>query len=235
MDQVLQAANSLPLWIIAIVVVTIPILQAVIFSRFAAKTAPAVGMTRSEVKSAFRTGLISSIGPSLGILIIAVSLLTILGGPITLMRIGIMGSAAYELTAANIGAKAFGVTLGGEGFDVTGFTVAVWTMCIGGLGWLLVAALFTKPLGKVQKKVTKRNTKIATIVSSAALVGAFGFFAAEHAVAGTVSLFVTAASALTMIIMMIAAKKFQMNWMREWSLGAALVIGMSAGYIATII
>jgi len=91
MAQVMQTANSFPLWIIAALVISVVVFQAIVFIRLASRTASSVGMTTLEVRSAIRTGAISSLGPSFAIVIVAISLMTLIGDPVTLIRIGIIG------------------------------------------------------------------------------------------------------------------------------------------------
>ncbi|WP_110928734.1 DUF5058 family protein [Bacillus massiliglaciei] len=235
MDQILTVANSPAFWIFSMIVISVVVFQAFVFIRLVNKQAPQAEMSRDEVSRALRTGVISALGPSLGIIIVAVSLITLIGAPLTLMRIGIIGSAAYELTAAGIGAKAYGVELGKAGYNLNAFTTAVWAMCIGGLGWLLSAALFTKSLGKAQGKIRSRNAKLMALISTAAMMGAFGYFAAGQIVLGMSETMVVLISALTIIILMVAAEKWKMNWLKEWALGITLVVGMSVGYLTTVL
>ncbi len=235
MKEVMNVANSAPLWIIAFAVIAIVIFQAIVFLKLASKTAPEVGMTPQEVKTTIRTGFISSLGPSFAIGIVIVSLIALIGSPMTLMRIGIVGSAATEAAAAEIGAKAFGVSLGGADFTIEAFSTVIWTMCLGGMGWLIVTALFTKSLAKTQSKVKKSNPKVMVIVSSAAMLGAFGYLASDqmvksgnHAVAGIVSVF-------AMFIVLGISKKTNVTWLKEWALGIVMLLGMIGGYITSIL
>lgn len=234
LERVLKIANSAPFWIIALFVVGIVIFQAIMFMRIAWKSAPEIGMTNKEVKTAIRTGFVSSIGPSFGIVIVLVSLIALLGSPITLMRIGIIGSAATELGAAEIGASAYGTSLGADDFSLKAFTTIVWTMCIGGMGWLLFTALFTKTLGKSQKKIEKKNPKIMTAVSLAAMLGAFGYLASEKMSASSSHFTAGAVAIVVMVLIMIFAEKINVAWIKEWAMGIAMVIGMVSGYLVSI-
>ncbi|WP_209121219.1 DUF5058 family protein [Alkalihalobacillus sp. BA299] len=235
MEEILRVANSTPVWIFASIVVAIVIFQAVTFIAIASKTAPSIGMTSQESRRALRAGFISCLGPSFGIAIVIISLITVLGAPFTLMRIGIIGSAATELTAAGIGANAFGVELGSPEFSMQAFTTVVWTMCLGGTGWLIFAALFTKSLGKVQTKVARKNTKMMTIISTAAMLGAFAYLASQQMVTGYGQAIAAVVSGLTMMGVIHFSKKKEIRWLSEWALGIALVVGMTLGYISTLI
>ncbi|WP_096439130.1 DUF5058 family protein [Alteribacter populi] len=234
MDEVLQAAQSLPVWIFAAIVVAIVIFQAIIFLIVSVKTAPEIGMSSEETKRAFRTGVISSLGPSFGIAIVIISLITILGAPFTLMRIGIIGSAPTELTAAGVGANAFGTELGADGFNLQAFTTVVWTMCLGGTGWLIFAALFTKSLGNTQTKVVKKNPKIMVIISTAAMLGAFAYLASQQMVQGYSHAIAAIVSGLSMMALLTFANKKGIKWLSEWALGIALIIGMTIGHFTTL-
>ena len=235
MEQVLKVANSFPVWIIAALVIGVVIFQAIVFIRLASKTAPSVGLTTGEVKSIVRTGAISSLGPSFAIIIVAISLITFLGNPVTLMRIGIVGSAPIETVGASLGAEAAGSELGSSTFTELAFTTAVWVMCLGGMGWLLVTALFTKSLGKFQEKISKKssNVKLLSIVSTAAMIGAFGYFGAGQMIKGINETVVFIAAFLIMPVIIWASNKFKMNWLREWSLGLVIVVGLSIGLLLT--
>lgn len=229
----MSLANSPVLWIIALFIIGMVIFQAIVFYRIAKEAAPAAGLNQEEVRRAARTGFISSIGPSFGIAIVIISLLALLGSPITLMRIGIVGSAATETAAAQIGANAFGVDLGGDGFNMQAFTTMVWTMCLGGMGWLLFTLFFTKSLGKTESKVRKKNPKVMAVVSLAAMLGAFGYLLTEQMVNG-INYAVAAVVSLTiMVVIMKVADRTNISWLREWSLGISMVFGMVGGTLMT--
>lgn len=234
-NEVMSLANSAPLWIMAFIVVSIVIFQGIVFLRLSIKTAPEIGMSSDEVKSSIKTGFISSLGPSFGIAIVVVSLLALLGSPITLMRIGIIGSAATESAAAGIGADVFGVDLGSAAFNEQAFTTVVWTMCIGGTGWLIFTALFTKSLGSFQKKVVNKNAKAMGLVSTAAMLGAFGYLASDSMTGGMSYIIAGTISAAAMMLLMFASQRLDVNWLKEWALGIALVIGMTGGYFTSIL
>ncbi|WP_342513740.1 DUF5058 family protein [Sporosarcina sp. FSL K6-1522] len=233
MEQVMKIANSFPVWLIASLIIGIVIFQAVVFIRLASRTAPSVGLTSKEVKSVVRTGAISSLGPSFAIIIVAISLITFLGNPVTLMRIGIVGSAPIETVGASLGAQAAGSELGSSTFTAQAFTTAVWVMCLGGMGWLLFTALFTKSLGKFQQKIAGKsnNAQLLSIVSTAAMIGAFGYFGAGQMVKGINETIVFIVAFLIMPVILGASSKFKLGWLREWSLGIVIVVGILIGLL----
>jgi hypothetical protein len=234
MNEVLQVAQSGPVWLFAGLVVAIVIFQAITFIRVAARAAPGIGMTPREVRIALRTGVISSLGPTFGIAVVIISLITILGAPFTLMRIGIIGSAATELTAAGIGASAYGVELGSAGFNLQAFTAVVWTMCLGGCGWLLVAAVFTKRLGKAENQLLRTRGNLMAVISVAAMLGAFAYLASQQMVKGYSEATTAVVAGLSMMAILAVAKKYDQHWLAEWALGIALLVGVTAGYLLSV-
>lgn len=233
MSDVLKLANSWPLWILATLAVSIIFFQAFKFKKLASQASSSVGMTKEEVNAAFRTGIISSIGPSFAIVIIAISLLSIIGNPVTLMRIAIVGSAPIEMVGASIGAEAVGAELGTASFNETAFTTALWVMTLGGSGWLIFTALFTKSFGKVQKKAASspKNMNRFKVISTAAMIGAFGYLGSGQMVKGYTEASVLLIAAVAMPIIMFIANKYKIGWLKEWSLGLVVLLGLGLGYI----
>ncbi|MEH7226302.1 DUF5058 family protein [Bacillus sp. JJ1566] len=233
LETVMKTANSLPLWIFASLVVGIVIFQSITFIRLATKTSQSVGMTSSEVKSAIRAGGISAIGPAIAILVIAISMIALIGNPITLIRMAIIGSAAIETVGASIGSQAAGVDLGSPNYTLQAFTSAVWVMCVGGMGWMLFVALFTKSLGKIQKKAESnpKNVKMLSTVSVAAMIGAFSYLGGGEMVKGMSEFIVFIVAFITMPIIIWIGDKSRLIWLKEWSLGLVIIVGMIAGVI----
>ncbi|WP_227936368.1 DUF5058 family protein [Alkalihalobacillus deserti] len=232
MEQVMQIANSFPLWILASLVVGVVIFQALVFIRLASRTSPSVGMTSQEVKAVIRSGAISSLGPSLAIVFVVISLITLIGNPVTLMRIGIIGSATIETVGASLGSQAAGAELGSANYTPQAFTTAVWVMCLGGMGWLLFTALFTKSLGKIQNKVITKTKNVNTLklVSTAAMLGAFSYLGASEMVKGLSESIVLFVTFIGMSIIMWMANRFKLSWLKEWSLGLIVLLGLMVGY-----
>jgi len=232
----MEIANSGVIWIFALLIISLVVIQGVLFIKLASNASSSVDMTRSEVNSALKTGAISAIGPSLGIMVIAISLITLLGDPLTLMRIGIIGSAPIEALGASIGANAYGVELGSSAFTAQALTTVVWTLCLGGAGGLLVVAVFTKSFGKIEKKVAAKSKdgKGMVAITTAALIGAFSFFVSGEMVKGSVHTFVAIGAGIAMVVMMSIASKRNSIWLKEWSLGLSILAGLFVGFIVTL-
>lgn len=233
MSDTMNLANSFPIWIFATIIIGIVIFQSIKFIQLAVKASKNVGMTQKEVKGAIKTGAIAAIGPSVAIVIVAISLIAFLGDPLTLIRIGIIGSAPIESVGATFGAQAYGAELGGTGYNREAFTTVAWVLCLGGIGWLVFTALATKSLSKVETKLTnksKRSKQIMGIVTTAAMVAAFGNLASAEMIKGLAPIVVVIAASAAMIGLTKLADKFKLNWLREWTLGISILFSLLIGY-----
>ena len=139
----LQIANSWPVWLCAGACVAFIVVQAVAFAKLCYKNAPLVGLSKADCSKSFQCGMVTAIGPSLSCFIGAISMITVVGGPLAWMRLSMIGAAPTELTAATTGAAAYGVELGGAGYDIYAMANSWLTMALNGCGWLLVVVLLT--------------------------------------------------------------------------------------------
>lgn len=145
MSDYLTVANSLVMWLIAMAVVPLVIVQAMLYLRRALAFSKRYDLLSDKERSrVYKTALITSIGPAVAVFIVSVSLVALIGGPMTLMRIGVIGSAVFEVYASAQGATAMGVQMGTEAYDLQAFTNSVWAMTLGGAGWLVATLVFLK-------------------------------------------------------------------------------------------
>ena len=138
-----EIINNPILWLICSVTVIIVALQAGLFVRLALRNAESFELSRAQCLKAFRIGMVTAFGPSLGILIVMVGLMTVLGEPLTWMRLSMIVSAANELTAAQIGAQAVGIEFNSPDFGTAALFVAWLGMAVNGIGSLVGALAFS--------------------------------------------------------------------------------------------
>lgn len=104
MEETLALANSPMMWILALSIIGVVVVQLIIFYRLARTMVKETNiLTGHEVRSSFKVGAVSTIGPAMAVFAIAVALIAQVGGPITLSRVGVIGSAVFEMIAARIG------------------------------------------------------------------------------------------------------------------------------------
>lgn len=160
-----EIINNSVLWLICSVTVFIVALQAGLFVRLALRNAQSFGLSREKCFKAFRIGMVTAFGPSLGILIVMVGLMTVLGEPLTWMRLSMIVSAANELTAAQIGAQAVGIEFNSPDFGTAALFIAWFGMAINGIGSLVETLAFSGSLEKMKEKINAYNPKILLFVS----------------------------------------------------------------------
>src|SRR5699024_9678229 len=95
-----------------------------------------IGLPEEKMKSAVKSSLITSIGPSIVILTGLLSLLVTVGGPMAWMRLSFIGSVMFEMMAAGFGTEALGIKMGIDPMTNVAFANAVWTMILGSIGWI---------------------------------------------------------------------------------------------------
>jgi len=232
----MDLANSPLMWLAAAIAVGIVVFQSVLFIRKSLTAAKEAGITKEQLNIAIKSSAISSIGPSVVILITMIALIASMGAPVSWMRLSFIGSVNYESMAAGFGAQAMGTTL--QELDPTSFACGVWVMICGSLGWLIFTLLFTDKMDKVNGLMSRGNAKMVPIISAGAMLGAFAnlssgsFFNAENqfAFGGGTSIATLVGCGLMMVLSKTAKEK-NISWLREWAFAIAMFSGMLVGYI----
>ena len=92
----LELANSPLIWVSAAIAVGIVVFQSVLFFRKSLKAAKEIGIEQEKINMAIKSSAISSIGPSIVILVTMISLIVSMGAPVSWMRLSFIGSVNYE-------------------------------------------------------------------------------------------------------------------------------------------
>lgn len=232
MDEYLKIANSPLMWIAVIPAVLLTFVQAGIFTKRAIASGKKIGITKKQFKSAVSASAVASIGPAIVIAIGCLALITAIGGPMAWMRLAYIGSVGFELMAANFGAQASGVILGGEGMDLNIFAVCCWTMCLGCLGWILVTALFTHRLGALTERISQGRAARVAILSAGGAIGAYAYLVFDKAIpaAGTPAnmgnIIAIVVSFCLQAGFVLYGKKSGKSWCSKWGMTIAMFSGM---------
>lgn len=225
-------ASSPVLWAAALGVFLVIGVQSVVYLRAARRAAPAAGMSSGELRTAFRTGALVAVGPSLAVVVVAVSLLTVFGTPAVLVRIGLIGSASFETVAAQSAAQTAGIELGGAGYDDRAFALVFFTMSVAGAAWMVSTLIFTPILSRADRRIRAVNPVVMSIVPGAAMISAFSYLGLTEVNKSAVHLVTFAAGALVMVALHLAAARWRKAWIREWSVGVAVATALGAAAVA---
>jgi len=236
--EYLKTANSPLMWLFCIPGVLLVVVQAVLFVRKALQSAPDAGVSKEQIRSAVKSSAVTSIGPSIVIVLGAVSLIASVGGPLAWMRLAYIGAVMYELPAANIGAAAAGSTLGTNDMTMAAFANAAWVMCVCCLGWIIISALFTDKIGTLQEKVAGNNKKVMAAISAGGCMGAFAYQCFTRLFPGTNLIDFTSPQVWSMgagmaciVVLSLYEKKRKAKWVSQFGMTIAMVFGMLVGVL----
>lgn len=235
MKDYMSIANSGYLYACTIILVSLVLIQSIMFLRLAIKKGQVLGISKTKMKKAFMSGAITSIVPSIAIVVAFISLVPVLGIPVPWGRLSVIGSLAYEVMAAGIGASVMGVEkLGGSGYTAEVFASSVWVMCFGSIWAVSMVAFFLK---KFKVEIAKRQNidkEWNEIFSSAAFLGVFSIFITEPIVRGGISLITLVTGGLFMMGMLLLIKLKEIKWLRDFALPLSMLGAMVCSIIFSI-
>lgn len=142
------------------------------------------------------------------------------------MRLSLIGSVMFESVAAGIGTQAVGVTLGTDAMTDTAFGMAVWTMILGSIGWVLFATFSADKMEKIQTKLSGGNAAMMTTIASAAIIAVFSAFSANNLVRMDKASIACVIGGVFMGVLMTIAEKKKIKWLNEWALTISILGGM---------
>lgn len=232
--DVLEIVNSAGFWCVCAPMVIITLFQAVLFMKKAWNTGQKLGMSREQMSRGIRSGAITAIAPSFSVMIALVGLISMVGSALAWLRLSVIGAIMFEGLAVNESLAEMGTAVGEQSYDISAFACIVWVMAIGSCGWLIISGLFTHKLESIRNKVVGGRTHLLPVISVCAVLGAFGYQAAKQAVTFsrcTISVFV---SGIAMVIITLTADKMNQRWLKDWSLGIAMIAGTFAAIIGMV-
>ncbi|SCY81756.1 DUF5058 family protein [Alkaliphilus peptidifermentans] len=227
MKDYLVIANSKVFFICGAVIISFIILQSLMYMRLAYKEGLKIGLSKDKMVKAFRTGVISTIVPTIAVIVALMTMTPVLGIPIPWIRLSIIGSAPYELMAAGIGAKSMGVdTLGGTGYTKEVFASSIWIMCVGSIWAIMIVTFFLKKIKARYARAVNTDPKWRSILMNAAFIGVFSIFIADPLTTGGLPLATLLSGAAIMTLFAMLIVKFKQNWLREFALAFSMIGAM---------
>lgn len=238
-NEAMKLAQDPVMWIIALLTIGVVVIQSVFMYRVTKKYSEDEKLlTKDEIKIALKSGAVTTIGPALAVFILALSMVSLLGGPITLMRIGIVGSASTEMTAASVGTAFAGVSLGTDEMTVEALATATLAMAVMSMGYLIFVPLMTRGLGKGVQKIlypegNNKKTRIINVFFGTVFPVLFlGMLVLTQAANGADYVISMVASFIAMYVCNKIAKEKNIQWLKEWNMGIAVLAGLITGPVA---
>ena len=236
------STNHPILFVLAGILVVVVLGQSVYFLIKALKRSKEIGMDQVKIRKTIKTAAIFTVAPAVSIVISVITLSKSLGIPLPWLRLSVVGSLSYEAIAASNAVSAMGLELGKiSNLTAQQFVNITLVMTISILvGIWLVPVIGKKLLGGMTQLEAK-DKKWAEIFQNAMFIGmiaAFlGFVFCDFsmlwnpvegvaATAGLIPVCVMGVSALVMVALGLAMKKWK--WLGDYALPISLVLGMAA-------
>lgn len=230
--NIFDILNSKLLYILVALGLLIIFLICVMFFLRAKKRAKELGIADEKVKATIKSSLVFSIVPSIAVIIGLITLTPLLGIPWPWFRLSVVGSLPYELTAADLAVKGLGyqdLATYQASADPSAIGTIMFTMTISILGGMIFNIFF---LEKYHKKVSGVGTKSSPFRELALSVLTFGmvtvFFPIEFLKSKTHAAVAITSILVTLILGQIS-KKYKIDWLADFIMSFALIIGMAAG------
>ena len=238
----IDVANSPAVWALAAICVLIVVAETVLFLRLALKTSKQglVNVSSQQCKKALRAGVVAAIGPALGVFVVMIGLISVLGGPMSWLRLSVIGGASTEMTAATVGVSIAGGDITSDSITMDQLSTAWWTMTINACGWLVVTLIFASRMEKLRNKIGGGDSRWMEFFSSAATLGIFGAFCSEYIVEGIraapidmKTILACVCGGLAMAGILAVAKRIP--WLKEYAVGFSMVIGIVVGILFPVL
>lgn len=224
--------NNPVLWIIALPLGSIVIIMAILYMVLAYKNATSVGLTKQQCNKGLRSGIFSSIGPSISVFIVVFSMATIIGGPLTWMRFSIIGAAPVDLAAINLGNEIYSASVAADEYNsIDALAAGFWTMSVNSCGWLIVAFFFTHRMEKVREKIGGGDKIWIGLISVTAMLGLFAYLSTPYISQMNSKTVACLVGAISMASLTLIGKKVPV--LREYALGIAIIFGLIAGSLSS--
>lgn len=223
----MQVANDPKLWLVTIPIIAVVVIQAILYVRNGLSHAKEADLSKEECKKAFKVGLVSSIGPSFGVVTVMLSMIAILGTPVTWQRLSMVGNAQQEMLMAEIGAGLYNTQVGRPGYGLEQFTASMWMQTLHGINWLIAVLLLLHRMEKVKVRVAKKDAYILPIVGSAALAGVIAMLGATQAKSSNGNAIALLIAALSMVVFTKLGDKYKsFRKLKEYGVGFSMLIAM---------
>lgn len=223
-------------WAFAVILIGMVIIQSLLFLRLALNYNKKYQLlSKEEVSMATKTGGIAAIGPAFSTLVVALSLIAMVGSGATFMRCGVIGAPGWELMMSNISAQAIGVEFGSPEFTPAVFTLCLFGMTLASAPHFLMTIITLKPLDKaiVKEQKAKKKRNFTSYVSTSAMMGVLGYMTLYHLSAiTTAAAFITAAVVSYLVSKL--ASKLKSTTLASFNMAIAMVCAMVVGQLVAV-
>ena len=227
------SVNHPVLYILAGACIVVVVLQSIVFLKKAWKRALELGFSKEKLNSIVKSSIIFTIAPAIAIGIGIITLAPTLGIPLPWLRLSVVGSIVYELSAADTAAKAMNISLG-SALTAQQFTTIAFTMTVGIITGVVLIPAFCKKTVSGLSSVGMKDKKWGEHFSNALFYGLIATFVGQGLsgvtvnAEGRVQALVLLISAIIMCICGVLRGKFKWKWINDYALPICMVLSMAA-------
>ena len=224
--------NHPALYILAGLCIIAVIAQSVVFLKKAWKRALELGYSKEKLNKIVKSAIVFTIAPAIAIGIGVITLAPTLGIPLPWLRLSVVGSIVYELSAADTAASAMGTSLG-KTLTAQQFTTIAFTMTTGIITGLVLIPGFCKKTVAGMSSVGMKDKKWGEHFSNALFYGLIATFVGQGLsgvtvdAKGRVQALVLLVSAVVMAICGFLRGKFKWKWINDYALPICMVVAMA--------
>lgn len=234
LEHTMQVANGMGMWIAALIMVSVVVIQAVMFTRLASKEAKNVNFSGKNVMKSFKSGMITALGPSIAQFVALISLIVVIGSPMAWMNLSIIGSASTDLTVATISAESMGSGLGMKNFSLEALAVVLFCLALNGCVWQAFIVITTPKMNLIQHKLGGGDITWMKLITAAANIAVFSNMASSQAVRGSKYLGAVLGGFFVMLLVNQLAKRHKS--LVEYKLAISIILGLIiAGIVSAIL
>ncbi len=236
MEGYLAQANSGFLYLLAVIVVAFILVLSVVFLLRAYRRGIAIGMDRAVLRKAITSSAAFTVVPSIGILLGVIALSGSLGVPIPWIRLSVIGALHYETMAADVAAKAMGLTaLAADQMSIKALITMSMVMTVG-IVWGAVFCIFgLKRYERALGSVSRKSDRWGALMFAAMFIGLVSAYVATSVsalrAANYTPLVVMLASAAAMAGFQWLIDRKGQRWLESFALSFAMLIGMAAAVL----
>ena len=239
------SVNHPALFVIVGAIIAFVVAQSVFFLVRAYRRGRAIGMSTKTLNGVIKGAALFTIAPAIGIFIGVITLSKKLGIALPWLRLSVIGSLTYELSAAELAASGVGNSLSDSAspFTASQFVTIAAVMTIGIAASLFLAPILSKKVSGGVDKIRKKDTKWGEIFMTSLFMGmisAFlgliicnlGFIQTENGVIFNLAakdfipVLVMLVSAVVMVVCGLLMKKLKWTWMNDYALPISMLCGM---------
>lgn len=221
------------IWVFAIILIGLVLVQSFLFLRLALRFNKKHQLASSqELKDAVRVGGIAAVGPSLSSIVVALSLIAMVGSGTAFMRCGVIGSPGWELFMANIAASVAGTSFGSPDFTESVFTFCIFCMVLASAPYFINTIIMLKPLDTMVEKSKAKKKKISFMpyLATSSMFGLLTYIIMDY-LSSAASIAAVIGAAVGYILCEKLAKKLDNATLGSFALAIGMVFGMAAGQI----